>query len=94
MGGMTPGEIRTFLANYLAEKLRTQGRDFPSDFSDDSDILLLGLVDSLDLLQLMSALGAYCGREIDFEELDPEQMTVVGSLCRYVSEQATRGPSH
>jgi acyl carrier protein len=90
MSGLTPGAVRTFLANYLSEKLKNQGRDLPSDFSDESDLLLLGLVDSLDLLELMSALGEYSGREIDFEDLDPEQMTVVGSLCSYISEQSTK----
>lgn len=90
MNDVTPGEIRAFLAKYLAEKLSAQGRELSADLSDDSDILLLGLVDSLDLLELMAAVQEYCGREIDFGELDPEQMTVVGSLCRFVSEQATK----
>ncbi len=90
MTGVTSTEIRGFLAKHLADKLRAQGRDLPGELSDDSDILLLGLVDSLDFLELMAALQDYCGREIDFAELDPEQMTVVGPLCRFVSEQAAR----
>jgi acyl carrier protein len=87
---MTPGEVRVFLSKYLAEKLRAQGLDLPSDFSDDSNILLLGLLDSIDFLELMSALSKYCGREIDFDELHAEQMTIVGSLCKYVSERAIK----
>jgi acyl carrier protein len=90
MGSTTAEEVRAFLAGYLAEKLGTQGRDSPADLPDDTDIMILGLVDSLDLLQLMRALGERFGPEIDFGELDPEQMTVVGSLCSYVSERATR----
>jgi len=88
MTGITPAETREFLAKYLAQRLAAQGRDLPGELSDDSDLLLLGLVDSLDFLELMAALQDFCGREIDFAELDPEQMTVVGPLCRFVSEQA------
>jgi acyl carrier protein len=85
---MTPTEVRTFISKYLAEKLKTQGRDLPSDFSDDSNILLVGLLDSLDFSELLTALSKYCGREIEFDELDAEQMTILGSLCKYVSERA------
>jgi acyl carrier protein len=45
------------------------------------------MIDSLGLLDLMSAIQQHCQQEIDFEALDPEQLTVVGPLCRYVSEQ-------
>ena len=90
MSGVTSAEIQVFLRKYLTEKLRSQGRDLPTDFSDDSDILLMGLVDSLDLLELLTALRECCGREIDFEEMDPEQMTIVGPLCRFISEQSTK----
>ncbi len=83
-------DIRGFLTKYLADKLRARGREGPLHLSDDSDILAMGLVDSLDLLELMSAIAEYCGSDIDFEQLDPEDMTVVGPLCRFVSEQMTR----
>ena len=80
-------DVRLFLMNYLARKLKDQGRDLPLDFSDDCDLYLSGYIDSLGLLELLTAIQQYIGREIDFEALDPEQMTIVGPLCRFVSRQ-------
>ena len=84
-------QIRTFLQQYIVEKSLAAGKATPGELADDCDLLLSGMIDSLGLLDLMSAIQQHCGHEIDFEALDPEQLTVVGPLCRYVSEQlATR----
>ena len=80
-------DVRMFLESYLTEKLREQGRDMPVDLPDDCDLLLSGIIDSVGLLELITAVQKYCDREIDFEGLDPESMTVLGPLCRYISEQ-------
>jgi acyl carrier protein len=80
-------EIRTFLQQYIAEKSVAGGKETPSELADDCDLLLSGMIDSLGLLDLMTAIQQHCQREIDFEALDPEQLTVVGPLCRYVSER-------
>ncbi len=80
-------QIRAFLQQYVLEKSRAGGREAPGELTDDCDLLLSGMIDSLGLLDLMSAIQQHCRREIDFEALDPEQLTVVGPLCRYVSEQ-------
>ena len=79
--------IRLFLQQYIAEKSRGGGKDTPGELADDCDLLLSGMIDSLGLLDLMTAIQQHCQHEIDFEALDPEQLTVVGPLCRYVSEQ-------
>jgi len=55
---------------------------------------LTGIIDSVGLLELVGAVQKYCEREIDFEGLDPESMTVLGPFCHYVSEQmASNGRS-
>jgi acyl carrier protein len=87
MSAVSPEEIRIFLRNYVCRILKAQGRELPGEFSDDCDLLLSGLIDSLGLLELTTAIGDYCGREIDFEALDPEQMTVVGPLSKFISDQ-------
>jgi acyl carrier protein len=56
---------------------------------EDCDLLLSGMIDSLGLLDLVAAIQEFAGREIDFEILDPEEMTIVGPLCRFVSEQVS-----
>jgi acyl carrier protein len=82
-------QIRTFLQQYICEKSLASGKGAPADLADDCDLLLSGMIDSLGLLDLMTAIQQHCQREIDFEALDPEQLTVVGPLCRYVSAQLT-----
>ena len=36
------------------------------------------------------ALTEYCGQEIDIEAHDADQMTIVGPLCRFVSERSAQ----
>jgi acyl carrier protein len=80
-------QIRTFLRQYIVEKSLAGGKEMPGELADDCDLLLSGMIDSLGLLDLMSAIQQHCQQEIDFEALDPEQLTVVGPLCRFVSQQ-------
>lgn len=87
-------DVRAFIAEYLAEQLRFEGREGPGELSDDDDLLLAGMIDSLGLLELLNALVEFSGRELDFEALGPEEITIVGPLSRLVAEQAsTPSPS-
>jgi acyl carrier protein len=83
---MTPENVRLFLIRYLEDKLRVRGERI-ENLPDDCDLLLDGLIDSFDLLQLIAAFGERYGRNIDFDGLSPEEMTIVGPLCQYVSRQ-------
>jgi acyl carrier protein len=76
-----------FLKNYLAGKLEANKGGVCEDLPEDCDLLLSGIIDSIGLLELVGAIQEFAGREIDFEILDPEEMTVVGPLCRFVAEQ-------
>ena len=88
MTGLTSTDVQMFLKDYLDRKLEATGRPACEDLSEDCDLLLSGMIDSLGLLELVGALQEFAGREIDFEILDPEEMTIVGPLCRFVSEQS------
>jgi len=90
MNAVTPDAVQDFLREYLAKSLRGQGREVPPDLSDDCDLLLSGYVDSLGLLELMTAIQDHFGREIDFDDLDAEQMTIVGPLKRFVAEKLAK----
>jgi acyl carrier protein len=79
-----------FLKDYLGRKLEANGRGASEDLPEDCDLLLSGMIDSLGLLDLVSAIQEFAGHEIDFEILDPEEMTIVGPLCRFVSEQVRK----
>ena len=90
MNAVTPDAVQDFLREYVVKSLRAQGREIPADLSDDCDLLLSGYVDSLGLLELMTAIQDHFGREIDFDELDAEQMTIVGPLKRFVAEKLAK----
>jgi acyl carrier protein len=85
-----PPDVRLFLTDYLMRKLAGDGRALTGDLADDCDLLLSGIIDSLGLLDLVGAISQHFGRELTFDEIDPEQMTIVGPLCRFVAEQLSR----
>jgi acyl carrier protein len=82
-------EVRTVLVKVLNSQPCAQAID-PKMLTDDYDILRNGLIDSLGLLNLIAALKEQFGDHLDFETLDPEQMTIVGPLCGFVVEQAAK----
>ena len=90
MNAATPDAVQDFLREYVVKSLRGQGREVPSDLSDDCDLLLSGYVDSLGLLELMTAIQDHFGSEIDFDQLDAEQMTIVGPLRRFIADQLNK----
>jgi len=90
MTTVTPDAVQSYLQEYVAKTMRERGREVPLCLPDDCDLLLSGYVDSLGLLELMTALQDHFGREIDFDELDAEQMTIVGPLKNFVSAQLTK----
>jgi acyl carrier protein len=91
MSAVEASDVRQFLADYLKNSLAQKGRTLGADLSDDCDLLLSGIIDSLGLLDLVGALSAHFGRDLAFDEIDPEQMTIVGPLCKFVAEQLSRG---
>ena len=90
MTAVTPDDVHAFLQTYVAKTLREQAREVPADLLDNCDLLLNGYVDSLGLLELMTALQDHFGREIDFNELDAEQMTIVGPLKNFVAAELAK----
>jgi acyl carrier protein len=88
MKSLTPEDARIFLENYLNGKAGANGQSKVQTLTEDCDLLLSGMIDSIGLLDLVGAIQGHVGREIDFDALDPEQMTVVGPLCKFISEQS------
>lgn len=87
MNRPTPDHVRVFVADFLNRKLRDRGQGPLNDLPDDYDVLLSGVLDSLAFVEMMMAAGEHFVGEIDFENLDPEKMTIIGPLCLFVSEQ-------
>ncbi|MGO9742570.1 MAG: hypothetical protein ACLPN5_13870 [Roseiarcus sp.] len=91
MSNPTPDDVRAFVAAFLNAKLKERGKAPLVDLRDDYDLLLSGLLDSLTFVDMMLGAGERFDGQVDFEELDPEKMTIVGPLCMIVSEQLRKG---
>lgn len=91
MTSPTPDDVRAFVAAFLNAKLKERGKAPLDDLRDDYDLLLSGLLDLLSFVEMMVGAGKRFGAQVDFEELDPEKMTIVGPLCILVSEQLRKG---
>ena len=44
--------------------------------------------DSMGVLEMITAMEENLGITIDFEQMDSEAFTILGSFCRYVAENA------
>lgn len=80
-------EVRRFILQELSASFRDNGLS-SEEVPDDLDLFKTGIVDSIGLVGLMGSIEDHFGIEVDFEDLDPEKMTILGPLCRYVSEHA------
>lgn len=85
-----PPDVQLFSTDYLRRKLAGDGRVLTGDLADDCDLLLSGIIDSLGLLDLVGAPSQHLGVGLTFDEIDPDQMTIVDPLCRFVAEQLSR----
>ncbi len=74
------------MLEYFEEPLTL--RDYSlEEIPDDFDLLTNGVIDSLGFLEMVSALQEKFDVEIDFEEIDPEKLSVIGPLCEYVASK-------
>lgn len=89
MNGIDSAMVRAALVDFLNSRSRGKAID-PTLLTDDYDLLLSGLIDSLGLLDMVENLREQFGVKVDFEALDPEQMTIVGPLCGFVVEQSVK----
>jgi len=84
-------DVRAHVLQWLAEPLSEAGID-PASVSDDLDLLDAGLIDSFGILELIAEVEQHFGVEIDFDRLDPEGLTVLGTFAGFVATEigATR----
>ena len=84
---LTADDVRAFVVADLADALTENGID-PDAVGDDFDLLTSGVIDSFGILELIADVNEHFGIEIDFEELDPEGLTIVGQFSAYVARMA------
>lgn len=86
MSPIAASEIRTFILGCLQGPLEAKGLS-PSSVPDDFDLSTEGIIDSMGMVELVVALEHQFDARLDFDELDPESLTVIGPLCRYIEKR-------
>ena len=87
MSVVDPAAVRAAVLDILAEPLADAGLA-PAELTDDFDLLTSGLIDSLGVIELIVDVNERFGLDIDFEQLDPEGLTILGPFSRYVARMS------
>jgi acyl carrier protein len=87
LGNPSVAEVREFLVQQVSGPLSALGVA-PEEVGDRFDLLAEGLLDSLGLVQLIAAIETRFQVEFDLEDLDVEDLGVVGPFSRYVATRA------
>jgi acyl carrier protein len=82
--------VRALIIDHCGDDLAAIGID-PGSVGDDLDLRVAGVLDSLGFLELVTALEDDLQAELDFDELDPAELTVIGPLARHVGAQVSVG---
>lgn len=80
-------EVRRFIVSHLAQSFK-ENNTAEKDIAEDFDLMKRGIIDSIGLIQLFAAIEERFGIEVDFEDMDTDNLTVLGSICRYIEERA------
>lgn len=85
MNQVTAEAVRSVLLSQLQSPLLARGLK-PEDVPDNFDLLSEGVLDSMGVVEVITAIEAHFQIRLDFEDLDPENLTVVGPFCHYVEQ--------
>jgi acyl carrier protein len=86
---ISAAEVRAFVLAELASELREVGLS-AADVGDELDLIDARVIDSFGMLEIIAAVEAHFGLEVDFEELDPDQLTAVGPFSQFVAAEANQ----
>lgn len=89
MNDITPTKVRQFLLAKYSRPIREMGMD-PAAVPDDFDFLLNGVIDSFGILEMVSSIEDEFHIQLDMAQLDAEQITILGPLSEYVSQNGTQ----
>jgi acyl carrier protein len=78
--------VRSLILARLEQAIVDIGLE-PSALTDDFDLLTSGVIDSLGIVELIAAIEQELGLALDLSELDPEDLTILGPLSRYIEAQ-------
>lgn len=89
MSFVSKDEINKFIISYLTNNLIEKNIDH-HDVDENFDFVATGTIDSISLLDMISAMETFFNITVDFEQMNPETFTVIGPFCNYVSAKAIR----
>lgn len=81
--------IREYILETLQGQLVTAELD-PGTLQGDFDLMNSGLIDSMAFLHLVTGIEDWLGIELDFEDLDPAELTKMGTLCEFIQQQVVQ----
>jgi acyl carrier protein len=83
----TAENVRQFILNHYADSWKSRNLRI-GNVPDTFDLLLEGFIDSLGVLELIESIEDAFDLEIDLENLEADQLTVIGALSKYVERFA------
>lgn len=90
MTPLTANDVRRFLLDRFSAGFAAHGLS-PSDVGEDCDLIEAGVVmDSLGLLEMIASVENHFNITVDFESMDPAELSVLGPFSRYVAAEAKR----
>ena len=87
MNSVAAEEIRAFVLGRLVDPLQAEGLP-PEDVPHNFDLLIEGVIDSLGVIEMITAVEEHFALEIDLEDLDAEDLTIVGPFCRFIAQKS------
>lgn len=89
---LTQDDVKKFLLEHFSTTIAANGLD-PAELGDDFDLLQGGILDSLGVLEMISAVEQYFQVTVDFETMDPNELTLLGKFSQFVAKNAVRSGS-
>ena len=87
MTSLTADEVRTFLLHRYASAIAAAGVNSAA-IGEDFDLLAAGVVDSLGVIEMITAVEQHFKISVDFESMDPTELTVLDKFSRFVASKA------
>jgi acyl carrier protein len=75
-------DIKATLRNYIAENILFSGKKFP--YGDDVSFLENGIVDSMNIMEIVIYVEEHFGIQIDDEDILPENFDSISRLANFV----------
>jgi acyl carrier protein len=89
MSVVAADEVRAFIISELRASFAENNVDVAA-VPDDFDLMKMGVIDSIGLINLLGSIDDRFGVEVDYEGLDTDDITVIGPLCRYIEARAQK----